>query len=259
MPFAKSHHSEIYYEAHGAEDRPAVALAHGRGGNAASWFQQVPAFLAAGYRVVTFDHRCFGRSYCPPEHFDRAYFADDLAAVLDAAGVEKAAVACQSMGGWTGLRLAVEQPDRVTALVLANTTGGVSTPNADAAIADARKAFADHGIAASAVAKDFPARNPALAYLYSHIGGLNVQLTDDLHSKSSASTTPAEVALLALPTMLLTSDNDTIFPPSAIKEIAALIPGAELTQLPIAGHSTYFETPDAFNETVLGFLAKHQH
>ena len=93
MPFATSHHCQIYYEAHG--DGPAVVLAHGRGGNAASWFQQVPAFPKAGYRVITFDHRCFGRSYCPPEHFDRAYFASDLAAVLDAAGVEKAAVVCQ--------------------------------------------------------------------------------------------------------------------------------------------------------------------
>ena len=76
------------------------------------------------------------------------------------------------MGGWTGLRLAVERPERVAALVLANTTGGVSTPVADMAIAQARQAFAEHGIATSAVASDFPTRNPALAYLYRHIGEL---------------------------------------------------------------------------------------
>ena len=57
--------------------------------------------------------------------------------------------------------------------------------------------------------------------------------------------------------LCITSDNDTIFPPGAIKEIAGLIPGAAFTQLPAAGHSPYFETPDAFNETVLGFLAQH--
>lgn len=254
MPFATSHHCQIYYEAHG--DGPAVVLAHGRGGNAASWFQQVPAFLKAGYRVITFDHRCFGRSYCPPEHFDRAYFASDLAAVLDAAGVEKAAVVCQSMGGWTGLRLSVEHPERVAALVLSNTTGGVTTPAADMAIAMARQAFAEHGIASSAVAADFPQREPELAYLYRHIGGLNVQLTDDLHSQSPAATSVEELARLTLPVLLITSDNDSIFPPAAIKEIAALIPGVSLKQLPNAGHSPYFETPEAFNEAVLAFLTK---
>ena len=255
MPFADAQHCRIFYESLG--EGPAVVLAHGRGGNAASWFQQVPAFLDAGYRVITFDHRCFGRSYCPPEHFDRALFADDLAAVMDAAGVARAAVVCQSMGGWTGMRLAVEQPARVSALVLSNTPGGVSTPGADAAIAEARKAFAEHGIAASAVAAEFPAREPSLAYLYRHIGSLNVQLTDDLHSKSAASTETAELGSLTCPVLCITSDNDTIFPPGAIKEIAGLIPGAAFTQLPAAGHSPYFETPDAFNETVLGFLAQH--
>ncbi len=255
MPFASSHHYEIYYETNGIG--PAVVLAHGRGGNAASWFQQVPAFVNAGYNVITFDHRCFGRSYCPPEHFDRAYFADDLAAVLDAAGVEKAAVVCQSMGGWTGLRLAVERPDRIAALVLSNTTGGVTTPAADMAIAMARQAFAKHGIASSAVAADFPAREPELAYLYRRIDSLNVQLTDDLHSLSPVATSAEELAKLTLPAMLITSDNDTILPPASIKEIAGLVPGAAIKQLPSAGHSPYFETPETFNQTVLAFLRQH--
>jgi len=257
MPYAESRHCRIYFEAHGDAAAPAVALAHGRGGNAAAWFQQVPVMLAAGYRVIVFDHRCFGRSCCPPEHFDRAFFADDLTAVLDAAGVERAAIVCQSMGGWTGLRLAVERPERVRALVLSNTTAGVSTPAADAAVAEARKAFAAHGIAGSALAADFAEREPALAYLYAQIGGLNLQVNDDLQSRSPAATTADEFAALAMPVLLVTSDHDAIFPPVAIREIAALIPGAEFRQLPTAGHSPYFETPAAFNDTVLDFLGRH--
>lgn len=255
MPTVPSHHCEIYYETQG--EGPAVVLAHGRGGNAASWFQQVPLLVAQGYRVVVFDHRCFGRSVCDPAHFDRAYFADDLAVVLDAAGVDRAAVVCQSMGGWTGLRLAVERPERVSALILANTTGGVSTAAADAAIANARQSFAAHGISASALAADFPEREPALAYLYGQIGGLNLLVNDNLHSVSPAATSAEELAALQPPALLITSDNDTIFPPAAIREIASLIPGADFVQLPTAGHSPYFETPEAFNETVLAFLAKH--
>jgi 3-oxoadipate enol-lactonase len=257
MPFAETPHCKIYYETHGDAANPAVVLAHGRGGNAASWFQQVPAFVEAGYHVVVFDHRCFGRSYCPPEHFDRGEFANDLAAVLDAAGIAKAAIVCQSMGGWTGLRLTIERPERVSALVLSNTTAGISTAAADAAVNEARKAFADHGIASSAVARDFPKREPSLAYLYAQLGSLNVQLRDDLHSTSPAATAVEELAGLSLPVLLVTSDNDSIFPPAAIRDIAGNIPDAAFHQLPTAGHSPYFETAEAFNEAVLAFLAQH--
>lgn len=256
MPFASSHHAQIYYEVIGDDAHPAVVLAHGRGGNSASWFQQVPLF-AQNYKVVVFDHRCFGRSVCDKAYFDREYFADDLASVLDAAGIERTALVCQSMGGWTGLRLAIERPERVTALVLSNTPGGASTPAADAAMDAARKLFADNGISSSALAADFAAREPNLAYLYARISGLNLQVDDDLHSISPAATTAEELTTLKPPTMMITTAADTIFPAEAIREISGMIPGCELVELPVAGHSPYFETADAFNETVLGFLAKH--
>jgi pimeloyl-ACP methyl ester carboxylesterase len=254
MPFVNSHHADIYYDVIG--EGPAMVLAHGRGGNSASWFQQVPVF-AQNHKVVVFDHRCFGRSVCDPAHFDRKFFADDLAAVMDAAGVEKAAVVCQSMGGWSGLRLAVEQPVRVAALVLSNTTGGASTAAAEAAMVASRQAFATHGISASALAPGFPTREPGLAYLYGQLSGLNLQVNDSLHSISPAATSADELAALKPSVMMITSENDTIFPSAAIREIAGMIPGCELAELPDAGHSPYFETAAAFNDAVLGFLAKH--
>ena len=65
------------------------------------------------------------------------------------------------------------------------------------------------------------------------------------------------LVLLTLPVLLVSSDHDGIFPPAAIREVAALIPGAEFRQLPTAGHSPYFETPAAFNQVVLDFLGRH--
>ncbi|MEC8776437.1 MAG: alpha/beta fold hydrolase, partial [Pseudomonadota bacterium] len=75
MPTVETNGARIYYEVHG--EGPVVVLAHGRGGNAASWWQQVPHF-AQNYTVVVFDHRIFGRSACPPEAFDRSLFDSDL-------------------------------------------------------------------------------------------------------------------------------------------------------------------------------------
>lgn len=255
MPQATSRNAAIHYEVMGDTGRPAVMLAHGRGGNTASWFQQVPAFLEH-YRVVVFDHRGFGRSRCTAHDYDMAHFAGDLVAVLDAAGIGKAALVCQSMGGWTGMRTAVEYPDRVSALVLSNTIAGVSTPAADAAIRATREKLAARGVAASALDPSFEARAPELAYLYERISGQNQATLEDFHSKSPAATTPEEAAGIAVPTLCVSADNDAIFPPEAVHEIANLIPGATFRQLPNAGHSPYFETPRAWNAAVLGFLAK---
>ncbi len=253
MPFASSERAEIYYECHGAG--PAVVFAHGRGGNAASWWQQVPRF-AREYRVVVFDHRGFGRSRCAPGAFARSRFADDLLAVLDAESIGRAAIVCQSMGGWTGLATAVRHPERVSCLVLSNTPAGIDLPQVAAALERSRKRFAEHGVGRAAVAADFPARHPEMAYLYAHIGGLNVNLPADLMA-GGGSIGVDSLASLDLPTLFITSDGDELFPPQLIRELAARVPGAEVVQLPGAGHSPYFETPEAFNETVARFLARH--
>ncbi len=140
MAFATSGTAKIYYEVHG--DGPAVVFAHGRGGNAASWWQQVPEF-SRNYKVIVFDHRCFGRSKCVSEDFDRALFDADLIAILDTESIESAAIVCQSMGGWTGLRAALYHPGRVRCLVLANTPAAVDIPVVRQAIIEARQIFAD--------------------------------------------------------------------------------------------------------------------
>jgi pimeloyl-ACP methyl ester carboxylesterase len=124
MPTVGVHRATIYYQVHG--EGPPVVLAHGAGGNTLSWYQQVPYF-AQRYRVINFDHRSFGRSECDRADLDFKHFADDLLALLDAEAVERAAVVTHDMGGFSGLRLALEHPDRVSCLVLCNTTGGVMT------------------------------------------------------------------------------------------------------------------------------------
>ena len=84
MPIVKVNHASIYYEVHG--DGPAVTFAHGAGGNTLVWWQQIPYF-ARDHKVVVFDHRGFGRSPCDEGYKHARYFADDLKAVLDDAGV----------------------------------------------------------------------------------------------------------------------------------------------------------------------------
>ncbi len=253
MPTVNTSGAEIYYEVHG--EGPAVVFAHGRGGNAASWWQQVPRF-ARQYRVVVFDHRAFGRSRCAPGAFDRARFSDDLLAILDAEGIERSAIVCQSMGGWTGLRTALRHPERVSCLVLSNTPAGIDTPQVAHALQRTRQQFAEQGVGRAAVAVDFPARAPERAYLYAQIGSLNVNLPEDLYN-SGDTTAPGALASLKPPTLFITSENDRLFSPRLIESLAGLVPGARFVELPEAGHSPYFETPEVFNDLVAEFLDQH--
>jgi 3-oxoadipate enol-lactonase len=254
MPTVETNGASIYYEVYG--EGPAITFAHGRGGNAASWWQQVPKF-AQYYKVIVFDHRIFGRSVCAPENFDRSLFDSDLLAILDVEGVEKTAIVCQSMGGWTGLKTAVFHPQRVSCLVLSNTPGGLNIPPVQDALVKSRQRFAEQGVGRAAVAPDFPERNPEGAYLYRQIGSLNINLPEDLSGRNPGGVSPSDMAGYSVPTLMITSEHDALFTPALIREVATHIPGAEIIELPTAGHSPYFETPDAFNQTIANFLSKH--
>ncbi len=256
MPTVESQGATLYYEVHG--DGPPLVFAHGAGGNTLSWFQQVPHF-ARSRRVVTFDHRGFGRSSCPIDAIRPRYFAEDLRAILDANGIERAALVCQSMGGWGGLRFALSWPERASCLVLCDTPGGVLTEKTLAGLATTPATLMERGIAAVNLAPDFPKRNPSMAHLYVEISGLNpaletlplagalVQERVDLD----------ELRSFTVPTLVISGERDALFSPDSLREVAALIPGANAYVIPEAGHSSYFESPETFNRVVEDFISSH--
>jgi len=257
MPYVQRPYTTLYYELHSSApaDAPALVLAHGAGGNTLIWWQQVP-FFARTHRVLVFDHRGFGRSTCVPGHFHAREFAEDLRALLDHAEIERAALVCQSMGGWTGLRAALAFPERVSALVLSGTPGGVFTPKVVEAFRAIGRVASSEGIRGSrALAPDFPEREPARAFLYDQVAGLNAGLSPAaLASLGEARVTPAELALHRVPTLMLSGEHDYLFPPDVLKEAAAAIPGCRVVDFPGAGHSPYFEDASRFNRIVADFL-----
>ncbi len=256
MPHVKSRDARIYYEVHG--EGPPLVLAHGAGGNTQIWWQQVPHF-ALRHRVVTFDHRCFGRSTASPESFKPEYFADDLIAVLDALEIDRVALVCQSMGGWTGLRMALDRPERLSCLVLCGTPGGIVTDQIIAAAARIADGAAQDGIRGNAALSDgFQQREPGLSFLYDQIGSHNDGFSPRMLGQLAHSRVdPKELHAHTTPTLLISGEEDALFPTEAIREVAGLIPGAELRTVPESGHSPYFEMPETFNRIVDEFLAKH--
>ena len=103
---------ELYAVADG--DGPPIVLLHAGVVDSRVWEPFVPLLTSAGYRAIRYDARGFGRSMTEDVEFRRV---DDLLAVLDAFGAERAALVGNSQGGQIALDLAVTHPDRVAALV----------------------------------------------------------------------------------------------------------------------------------------------
>jgi 3-oxoadipate enol-lactonase len=260
MPVVERPHATIYYEVCG--DGPPLVFAHGAGGNTLVWWQQVPHF-ARRHRVLTFDHRGFGRSPCADGHEQARHFADDLTAVLDQAGIDRAALVCQSMGGWTGMQFALAHHERVAALVLSGTPAGLLTPSVLASLQAIAQAAAQMAEAPawnephSALAADVFERDPERGFLYAQLSALNPPGALGRLALNEVMLDPAALAGWSIPTLVIGGEQDGLFRPDVLAGVAAAIPGAHFAVLPYAGHSPYFETPDEFNRVVSQFLDRH--
>ncbi len=261
MTWTEHDGARLYYQSLG--EGPVITFAHGAGGNAASWFQQVPYFYP-NYRTLVFDHRGFARSVCKPEDYHARHFAGDLAAILDHAEVRRTALVCQSLGGWTGIRFALRYPERVSCLVMSHTTGGITNRKIQDILQEAARTRQqpESPFGSLAIAADLPDRDPVRANLYNQIGHFNTtisleQILAGIGDESSR-TTPADLESFPVPVLFITASMDVLMPPGAVVEAARLIAGSEVTHFEGIGHSSYFECPDDFNEVVGGFIARHQ-
>ena len=254
MPFASINGIELYYETHG--EGPALVLAHGGGGSHLSWWQQVPV-LSKTYQVVTFDHRSFGYSRDLPDGPGPHAFVDDITGLLDHLNIQKAALAGQSMGGWTVCGFAAAHPERTSALILCDTTAGIETPEINQTRADLRERAKGNlaQILTSAYAPSFPEREPTLCFLYQQISALNQHISPDLVPilmGMQSNVTP--IVEHRIPTLLVVGEEDVLAPPPAMQSITTQIPQARCVTVPKAGHSAYFEQPAVFNRLVDEFL-----
>lgn len=252
MPYVSVPDCSLYYEEEG--DGPAIVFAHGMGGNHLSWWQQVPVF-AEQYRCVVFDHRGFGLSAEAPGGAGPASFRDDLLALMDHLSMERAALVAQSMGGWSCLGVALCAPERVAALVMADTVGGVRNDVIDAARKPGRVRVEREGLASLALSPRLAERRPDLAFLYEEIGALNPERGDDYRERfGRLRVEPGELAGLTPPSLWVVGGEDPLTPPAAIREGQRLAPGSQYWEIAETGHSVYFERADEFNDRVRAFL-----
>jgi 3-oxoadipate enol-lactonase len=250
---AKLGNFQLYYEVHG--DGPPLVFAHGAGGTHMSWWQQVPV-LSQKYKCITIDHRTFGYSRDVKDGPGRRAFVQDLSGLLDQLGIQKTALVGQSMGGTTVLGFASAHPDRVSALIMSDTTGGYT----NAEIAELRRTLAPGGASIDrAFAPGFSERDPARAFLYREINSLTSASNPPPAATGApaASTDIGPVLDKKIPVLFIVGEQDQIIPPPVIEAMHKKMPGSQLVKVPGAGHSVYWEKPADYNRIVMDFLQKH--
>ncbi|MGD9713741.1 MAG: alpha/beta fold hydrolase [Thermomicrobiales bacterium] len=242
--------SELYYETFG--NGPAVVFVHGVGGNHASWFAQVGAF-APYCQVVTFDQRGFGNSP-DEEQLGRDAMADDLLRLLDALKLERATLVAQSMGGGPCIDLTCRDPQRVSALVLADTLIGLRLdPDLEAKMAPIRAATANLSQVERVIGRRTNERRPDQTFLYLQIASFNRVTAKTIRGKFPLHTVE-ELAETRVPVQFVVGEDDVLMPPEIVCAVRERLPGSRLYQIAEVGHSAHFEAPDAFNACVLDYL-----
>lgn len=188
--------------------------------------------------------------------------ADDMAEAVGALGGDGADIVGNGYGGFVALTLALRHPALVRRLVLAGTGAAFSAPGR-AAFRAMAEAAASRGLAAVAdtamrrlFSPEFQAANPELvAERRARFLATDPAVLADACAALATLDLRDQVGALAMPVLIVVGEQDEATPPAMARELAALVPGARLVELPGLAHVPQLQDPGAFLRAVEGFLA----
>jgi pimeloyl-ACP methyl ester carboxylesterase len=237
-----------------------VVLIHPATGSGLIWGYQQPAFAKAGYRVIGYSRRSYYGSDPVPK--DRPGIAsEDLHNLIEFLGIEKFHAVGSAAGGGVAADYAVSHPDRLLSLVISSNPGASDAGISDGDIIKVYQSLRPQGFAEMPadfreLGPSYRAANPAGVKLWLELEHKAVT-SNPFRQKAANQITEATLKRPQVPTLLITGEADLYSAPALIRMVAAQIPNSEVAIMREAGHSSYWEQPEAFNRTVLDFLARH--
>jgi pimeloyl-ACP methyl ester carboxylesterase len=268
VPFARTDdRARIYYEEHGGGGTPLV-LAYGIGGNADMWDVNRDA-LAAQHRLVLWEPRGHARSDSPadPARYSFQRWALDLKTVLDALKIRKAHVGGLSLGAGIATRFALRFPARVRSLVVTNSSSAAGLPlsvenlvmrarSIEIALTKGMDAMAEFAMAANPNLSERLAIEPAAKEeFYEEYRRLSpIGYANSLRALLAMDHITDQLPRLRVPVLLIGGDRDPSLAP--MKVMHRKVRGSKLVVLSPASHFGNRDQPEAWNRTVLEFLAR---
>jgi len=241
---------------------PGVVLLHAFPLDSSMWRHQVEA-LSDEFRVIAPDLPGFGGS-AVSAGLTIDSVADVVAELLDHLGMnERVIVGGVSMGGYASLGFARLYPQRVRALILADTKADPDDEDGRANRDRLIQLVADRGPAAlademlpKALAPGTAAAKPDVVRVVRETAARQSAdgLTVALRALRDRPDARPGLAHISFPTLVLVGDQDGVTPPEKARELVAVIPNARLVTIPAAGHFSNLEEPVAFTNAVREFL-----
>jgi pimeloyl-ACP methyl ester carboxylesterase len=254
--FAELPGARLWFRDTRSGDVPVVLL-HANTGTSASWRHQIGAFAEAGYRVIAFDRRGWGKSVAVPSGPQPGTIAMDLDALAGHLNLPPFHLVAVAGGTFAALDYAAWRPERVRSLVAAVSMGAVQEPEIQDFIARIEiPTLRAQSAVYREVGASFRGADPegtarwVKEYESARQPGAAMQ---PLRTPN----TFAKIATISAPTLVLAGGADLIAPPALMRLWSAHIRGHEWAVVPEAGHSIAQETPAQFNEIVLAFLERH--
>jgi 3-oxoadipate enol-lactonase len=242
-----------------------VVLVHGFPLDHSMWDAQIAA-LGARFRTIAVDLRGFGSSQVVAGTSTMEQMADDVAAMLDALGVDEPVVFCGlSMGGYVVFEFWRKHRDRLRALVLCDTRAAADTPEAARGRTELVERVLSEGtvpLADAMLPKLFApttlARqpNPATIERQTILAQRPEGVAAALRGMAARRDFRDQLASIDLPTLVIVGEHDAISTVDEMRSIAQAIAGAEFVIVPDAGHMSPLENPDGFNEAIEQFLTR---
>lgn len=268
-----------------------VILIHGLACSSAQWMYTVPALARAGYRAIAVDLPGFGQSALPSVEVATRDYVREVVRFLDEMDIAEAALVGNSMGGFVAWYTAVEAPERVRAIVLADSAG--APPGArgfDDHVTNAADARTPHhGPVGRGFARSFftnrafrwlvglKVLNPVTRYFIGPVATLTFgdpsrmkpEVFEVLHKSAKQARIlfagrlrwqpPQEDPAMLLsevkcPSLVVWGSKDNIIPSSALDFFVANLRGAVSQVFEGAGHMPMLEVPQEFNSAVVKFL-----
>lgn len=264
MPHFERDGRRLHYEVLGRGDP--VMLIHGFTNAGWSWMNQVAALVFAGYSVILPDLRGHGLSDPATDVTTVDDLTRDVIGLLDHLAIKRVSVCGLSLGGMIALTLALEQPQRVERLVVANSRAAFNDPATAKLVAGWVETFCQPG----GPLKRFQATWPVMLnaqYRESSVGRATYATWCRLAERHSGSSL-ANVALgmrafdvagrlqgIGHPTLVITGEEDKLFPPAVAREVSDGMANAQFTIIPGAAHISSLDSAEAFNARLLTFLA----